>query len=152
MSNKSKNNTYVINLSIKNVLEDHPDVSLRKLAAYAKLPYNQLLKLSKKPIVGEVYDPNKINAAAVDIYLAQHNIDLSKIDVEDITTAKRVATTTMQLKLNGRYKIRNVDEPVTIVALTKTHVCIAEAPTDDEEILRSMSITTFLHQSPKEVA
>ena len=139
-------------LSVREALENTPNLSLRKLALATDVSYGVLLKASKKPIEGVPYDPTYVNYEAVDEVFTRREIDLSSLDLVSIAgEARPKATKEFDLKLGDKYTIRGNDEVYEIVALTKSHVCIQAAVKDesDEVPLRSMSIATFLHQTPK---
>ena len=141
-------------MSVKEALENTPNLSLRKLALAVDVCYGVLLKASKKPIAGAPYDPTNVNYAEVDAVLARKEIDISTLDLAAIAgEARAKATKEVDLAVGDKFTIRGREEQYVIVALTKTHVCIqaTEANEFGEEILRSMSIATFLHQTPKKV-
>ena len=60
--------TTTISLQIN--LEQHKNVSLRKLAQATEISYPRLLKASKAPIAGQPYDPEAINYTALTEVLA----------------------------------------------------------------------------------
>lgn len=141
-------------MSVKEALENTPNLSLRKLALAVDVCYGVLLKASKKPIAGVPYDPTNVNYAEVDAVLARKGIDISTLDLVAIAgEARAKATKEVDLAVGDKFTIRGREEHYVIVALTKTHICIqaTEANEFGEEILRSMSIATFLHQTPKKV-
>lgn len=141
-------------MSVKEALENTPNLSLRKLALAVDVCYGVLLKASKKPIAGVPYDPTNVNYAEVDAVLARKEIDISTLDLVAIAgEARAKATKEVDLAVGDKFTIRGREEQYVIVALTKTHICIqaTEANEFGEEILRSMSIATFLHQTPKKV-
>ena len=141
-------------MSVKEALENTPNLSLRKLALAVDVCYGVLLKASKKPIAGVPYDPTNVNYAEVDAVLARKGIDISTLDLVAIAgEARAKATKEVDLAVGDKFTIRGREEQYVIVALTKTHICIqaTEANEFGEEILRSMSIATFLHQTPKKV-
>ena len=141
-------------MGVKEALENTPNLSLRKLALAVDVCYGVLLKASKKPIAGVPYDPTNVNYAEVDAVLARKGIDISTLDLVAIAgEARAKATKEVDLAVGDKFTIRGREEQYVIVALTKTHICIqaTEANEFGEEILRSMSIATFLHQTPKKV-
>lgn len=148
----SKKETTATTMSVREALENTPNLSLRKLALATDVTYGVLLKASKKPIEGVPYDPANVNYEAVDEVFTRKGIDLASLDLVSIAgEARPKATKEFDLKLGDKYTIRGNDEVYEIVAITKSHVCI-QATTENEAgevLLRSMSIATFLHQTPK---
>lgn len=143
-----------IRMSVKEALENTPNLSLRKIALATDVSYGSLLKASKKPIAGVPYDPANVNYEEVDAVLARKEIDLSTLDLVAIAgEARAKATKEADLAVGEKFTIRGREEQYVIVALTKTHICIQATEPNEygEEVLRSMSIATFLHQTPKKV-
>lgn len=141
-------------MSVKEALENTPNLSLRKIALAVDVSYGALLKASKKPIAGVPYDPTNVNYEEVDAVLARRGIDLSTLDLVVIAgEARAKATKEADLAVGEKFTIRGRKETYVIVALTKTHICIQATEPNEygEEVLRSMSIATFLHQTPKKV-
>jgi len=141
-------------MSVKEALENTPNLSLRKIALATDVSYGALLKASKKPIAGVPYDPTNVNYEEVDAVLARRGIDLSTLDLVAIAgEARAKATKEADLAVGEKFTIRGRKETYVIVALTKTHICIQATEPNEygEEVLRSMSIATFLHQTPKKV-
>ena len=143
-----------LKMSVKEALENTPNLSLRKIALATNVTYGILLKASKKPIEGIPYDPANVNYEAIDEVLNRREIDLSELDLIAIAgEARTKATKEVDLQMNQQYKLRGQETVYEIVALTKSHVCLqAITENEFEEIpLRAMSIATFLHQTPKRV-
>ena len=141
-------------MSVKEALENIPNLSLRKIALAVDVSYGVLLKASKKPVAGVPYDPANVNYAEIDAVLARKGIDISTLDLVAIAGEVRAkAAKEVDLAVGDKFTIRGREEQYVIVALTKTHICIqaTEANEFGEEVLRSMSIATFLHQTPKKV-
>lgn len=142
-------------LSVKEALENTPNLSLRKIALAADVTYGILLKASKKPIAGVPYDPECVNYGAIDEVLAKRNIDLSELDLIAIAgEARAKAIKENDISIGDVYTLRGGEVSYVVVALTKSHICLQAMADDDEaaEIpLRAMSIPTFLHQTPKKV-
>lgn len=141
-------------MSVKEALENTSNLSLRKIALAVDVSYGALLKASKKPIAGVPYDPANVNYAEVDAVLTHKGIDISTLDLPAIAGEVRAkATKEVDLVVGDKFTIRGREEKYVIVALTKTHICIQATEVNEygEEVLRSMSIATFLHQTPKKV-
>lgn len=132
---------------LKNWFETVEGISLRKLSLATDVSYQMLLKASRKPIEGVPYDPAAINYQALANVLERHEIDVNAIDVAQLEgVAIRAALKEHDLKQGDKYTIRNNPLQWTIVVLTETSLCL-QADND----LRTMSISTFLHQTPRKV-
>lgn len=132
---------------LKNWFETVEGISLRKLSLATDVSYQMLLKASRKPIEGVPYDPAAINYQALADLLTRHEIDVNAIDVAQLEgVAIRAALREHDLKQGDKYTIRNNTQEWTIALLTATSVCLQS--NDD---LRTMSISTFLHQTPRKV-
>ena len=125
------------------------ELSLRKVALNLDLNYNMLLKASKKPIIGQPYDPNYINYDEVEAYIGK-KVAINDIDWESMKDSSEVSTTTLptNLKLGTQLTIRGDEEVYEIKIITPTHVVIMGINNTQPRV---MSIPTFLHQGPKEV-
>lgn len=132
---------------LKTWFETVEGISLRKLSLATDVSYQMLLKASRKPIEGIPYDPAAINYQALASVLERHEIDVNAIDVAQLEgVAIRAALKEYDLEQGDRYTIRNNTQEWTIALLTATSICLQS--NDD---LRTMSISTFLHQTPRKV-
>lgn len=132
---------------LQNWFETVEGISLRKLSLATGVSYQMLLKASRKPIEGVPYDPASINFQALSSVLERHEIDVNAIDVAQLEgVAIRAALKGTDLKLGDKFTIRNNPQTWTVALLTQTSICLQS--NDD---LRTMSITTFLHQTPRKV-
>lgn len=134
------------NHNLKAIFEEN-ELSLRKVALNLDVNYNMLLKASKKPIIGQPYDPYVINYDEVASYIAK-KCNLNDIDWASMKDSSEVSNTNLPSHFNvGTTLMMRGDENVYEVKLvTPTHICIL--PTEGTQP-RVMSIPTFLHQSPK---
>lgn len=132
---------------LKNWFETVEGISLRKLSLATDVSYQMLLKASRKPIEGIPYDPAAINYQALASVLERHEIDVNAIDVAQLEgVAIRAALREHALKQGDKYTMRGNEREWTVALLTATSVCLQS--NDD---LRTMSISTFLHQTPCKV-
>lgn len=132
---------------LKNWFETVEGISLRKLSLATDVSYQMLLKASRKPIEGIPYDPAAINYQALASVLERHEIDVNAIDVAQLEgVAIRAALREHDLKQGDKYMMRGNTQEWTIALLTATSICLQS--NDD---LRTMSISTFLHQTPRKV-
>ncbi len=133
--------------TLKNWFETVEGISLRKLSLATDVSYQMLLKASRKPIEGVPYDPSATNYQALADLLERHEIDVNAIDVAQLEgVAIRAALKEHDLKQGDKYTIRNNPRTWTVAILTATSICLQS---DDD--LRTMSISTFLHQTPRKV-
>lgn len=133
--------------TLKNWFETVEGISLRKLALATDVSYQMLLKASRKPIEGVPYDPSATNYQALASVLERHEIDVNAIDVAQLEgEAIRAALKEHDLKQGDKYTMRGNEREWTIALLTATSICLQS--NDD---LRTMSISTFLHQTPRKV-
>ena len=120
-------------------------ISLRKLSLATGVSYQMLLKVSRKPIEGVPYDPASINFQALSDLFTRHEIDVNAIDVAQLEgVAIRASLKGTDLKLGDKYTIRNNPLQWTVALLTETSICLQSS-----NDLRTMSISTFLHQTPR---
>lgn len=132
---------------LKNWFETVEGISLRKLSLATDVSYQMLLKASRKPIEGIPYDPAAINYQALATVLERHEIDVNAIDVAQLEgVAIRAALKEHDLKQGDKYTIRGNEREWTVALLTATSICLQS--NDD---LRTMSISTFLHQTPRKI-
>ena len=137
---------------LKQKFEQYPNASLRKLAAATNTSYPVLLKRSKAPIVGQPYDPEATNWAAVAEYLEAHEIDIEDLDWEALNATKQRAGTVGVGKSLSDYAVgqkvwlrRDNEVPYQIVYMTETHVVLLQ---DDSTEPIAWSATTFLLNGP----
>lgn len=136
---------------LRAAMEQHPNVSLRKLALAAELSYGWILKRSKEPVKGMPYDPDYVNYEAVAETFAKKGIDLSKLDWEALNevTMKRgtLLTKDMDTFEVGKevYLREDNTTPFVICYKTATHIVIMKKG-DTEP--RAWSHGTFLMKGP----
>lgn len=113
--------------------EKYPNVSLRKLAPAVGVNYGLLLKKSKEPVKGEIYDPEATNweaIAAVCSAILERRRNYANIDWEELNkgTARKGSTLIKDMEKfpvgSKVYLRRNNETPYEIVYKTETHVVI----------------------------
>lgn len=141
---------------LETLFSTYPEMNLRKLSIATNCTYQVLLKASKKPIVGEAYDPTKINyeelAKSIERKLSVEEFDT--IDFENIVKSARVTSAQLSASdfaVDECFTLRNDKDGRTYKMLLKTdtHVVIIR---DDTTQPRVMSNETFAHQGPKKLA
>lgn len=134
-------------MTIKELFAQEENISLRKLAQAADVSYQMLLKAAKKPIAGEVYDAQAINYDEVEKLLTKHEFDFESIDVNELKReVQSKALKFEDIDMKAQYTIRNSEDVWEVACITSEMICLKTG-----ETLRAMSITTFLHQTPKVV-
>ena len=124
--------TATLAAALKENFENHPQASIRKLANTVELNYMGLLNASRKPIVGEAYDPEakNYNAMAEYILKADKAEAIAEVSWEELEATARTSTATLckdMDKFNVGDKVyirRNPATPYEIVYKTATHIVI----------------------------
>lgn len=134
--------------NLQTYMEKYENVSIRKLSTETGVNYGILLKLSKQPIPGEVYNPEAINYAAVEEKLTKKNVDLTTLDWESMNVGR---TTTLSKSVDDFkvgdevYLRKNNEVPYVIVYKTETHVVIMLKGTSEPQ---AWSNNTFMLNGP----
>lgn len=131
--------------TIRELMEKYPNVSLRRICAHTlelhkadpinqTINYGILLKKSKEPVVGQMYDPEAINWAAVEQKLIEKGYtpdDYFGFDWEELNAAStrgHAATLSKNMddfNVGGKvYLRRNATVPYEIVYKTDTHIVL----------------------------
>lgn len=143
------NATAIFNL--REAMESHPNVSLRKLAIACELSYGWILKRSKEPVAGMPYDPEYVNYEAVAATFAKKGIDLATLDWEALNEAqlKRGTQLTKNMdafQVGGLVYLREDNTtPFEICYKTDTHIVIMKQGATEP---RAWSHATFLMRGP----
>lgn len=149
-TNEVVNETHTINL--EELMNQYPNVSLRKLALSLELSYGWILKCSKKPIPGQPYDPDAINYDEVQKTLERKGIDLSTLDWESLNESSQTSRGISLVKdmssfqVGGKVYLREDNEvPFEICYKTDTHIVIMKQGSTEP---RAWSHSTFLMKGP----
>lgn len=139
-------------VDLKSLMEQYPNVSLRKLALSLELSYGWILKCSKKPIAGQPYDPDAINYDEVQKTFERKGIDLTQLDWESLNESTQTSRGISLQKdmsafqVGGKVYLREDNEvPFDICYKTATHIVIMKQG-DTEP--RAWSHSTFLMKGP----
>ena len=139
------------NISLREIFEKYPNISLRKVAGATDVSYGVLLKASKAPVAGELYDPERLNWDAVEDVIARKKIDLSIIDWNELNKGRPnngVSLIKDMESFNVGDKVylrRNNTTPYEIVYKTDSHVVILLEGTSDPV---AWAHNTFLINGP----
>lgn len=146
MTTTTNNNKF--SETLQEMFEAYPNVSIRKLAANTGINYGILLKLSKQPIPGQIYNPESINYMAVQEKLSKKNIDWTILDWEAMNVGRAVtlSKSVNDFKVGDEVYLRkNNETPYIIVYKTETHVVIMLKGTSEPQ---SWSNNTFMLNGP----
>ena len=141
---------------IEKLFNENEAMNLRKLAIATNCTYQVLLKAAKKPIVGEPYDPTKINyeelAKSIERKMSVEEFDA--IDFEAIIANSKATSAQLSsadFEINEEFILRNDKSNLkyTMLLKTNTHVVIIREDTTQPRV---MSNETFAHQGPKKLA
>ena len=139
-------------INLEELMNQYPNVSLRKLALSLELSYGWILKCSKKPIPGQPYDPDAINYDEVQKTFERKGIDLTQLDWESLNDAGQTSRgITLQkdmsaFQVGGKVYLREDNEvPFDICYKTDTHIVIMKEGSSEP---RAWSHSTFLMKGP----
>lgn len=105
-----------------------------------KLSAAKIASLAKKPIVGEIYDPEKVNYTAILEYVVNEGLDLEFIKNHDDEDFGIVRTAAFKIDPEKVYELKGKGGHAHIIKMTDTHIAFIE---DDEKTIRAMSIQSF---------
>lgn len=130
MKNTNTTNNNQFTDSLQSLFENYPNASIRKLAAAAGINYGIMLKLSKKPVPGEAYDPEAINWTALEEKLTSKSIDWTTLDWDAMNEGPNRKGATLVKDMDAFqvgaevYLRKNNEVPYVIVYKTATHVVV----------------------------
>lgn len=136
--------------NLRDLMTEHSNVSLAKLADACNAPYAAVRAKSKAPIEGKPYDPAATNYEAIEAYLLKRNTELNieTLDWEAMNTkterqTKVLKDSSIDFSVGCSYYLRYFKQVYTIVYETETHVCLmlADGSTTQPKV---MAKTTFV--------
>lgn len=137
---------------IKEAFEANEELSLRSFAIYVNINYNVLLKAAKKPIVGQVYDPNFVNYNEMAKSIIR-NCEYTEYNVEDVKALAHKRLSTIQsvdeFDVNDLVTFRNFEGTFEILMKTETHIVFMDTTGTAPRVMNNH---TFLHQGPRTAA
>lgn len=148
---KAEKHTIELGNTLQKLMETYPNVSLRKIALATKVSYASLLKKGKEPILGQIYNPEDTNYAAIAVTLEAHNIDVTSLDWVALNVVSARKETIVQKDMNAFqvgmqvYLRRDNTTPYEIVYKTETHVVLMKVGTNEPQV---WSNNTFLYNGP----
>ena len=139
-------------VDLKALMEQYPNVSLRKLALSLELSYGWILKCSKKPIPGQPYDPDAINYEEVAKTFERKGIDLTTLDWESLNESTQTSRGILLTKDMSAFEVgqkvylrEDNEVPFDICYKTDTHIVIMKEGATEP---RAWSHSTFLMKGP----
>lgn len=116
--------------TLKENFEKHPNATIRKVAHALEMNYMGLLNASRKPVVGEAYDPDAKNYTAMAELIVKNDVDVAGIDWAALEQNNRASTATL-IKDMDKFTVgskvyirRNPTTPYEIVYKTATHIVL----------------------------
>lgn len=116
--------------TLKENFEKHPNATIRKFAHATEMNYMGLLNASRKPVVGEAYDPEAKNYNAMAELVAKNGVDVAGVNWDELETINRASTATL-IKDMDKFTVgskvyirRNPTTPYEIVYKTETHIVL----------------------------
>lgn len=137
--------------SVEKLLTEHDNVSLRKLALETDTTYTLLLKASKKPQTGVLYNPEAVNYEEIANYFNRRKIALDELDWTALGEVAQRETKVIkdmdQFNVGDKVFLRKYPAtPYTVVYKTETHIVIMlEGSTEPQ----SWSHKTFMLNGPQ---
>lgn len=133
--------------TLREVMEQNPNLSMRKIAQLADVSYVGLLKASHRPIQGQVYDPTAINFEAINQMIGSklpEDFDWEAVlkDVEaPVQTPTEYAVGDMLRLRNPIGTKYNKDTIYKVVYLTTSHIILLPANSTEP---RTLAINTMV--------
>ena len=119
----------VLGEDLRVLMEQYPNVSLRKLSNALEVNYGAILKASKAPIPGLPYDPDFTNWDQIVTELVKRNANFLKVDWESLNAES--ARATVVAKDLGEWNVgdlmylrKSPTVPYEIVYKTETHMVL----------------------------
>lgn len=105
-----------------------------------KLSPAKMSTLARKPVAGEVYNPDKINYNAILEYCVNEGIDPDFLKNHNDDDFRTIRTTAFAIDPETAYELKGKGGHAHIISITATHVAFME---DDYITLRAMTIQSF---------
>lgn len=138
-------------MTLKDYMAKYENASLRKLAKVSGINYGVLLTTSKKPIEGEVYDPEATNWELLEKKFADKEVDYTQFDWDALNQGPTRNGATLQKNIDAFnvgdkvYLRRDNVNPYEILYKTETHVVIMKVGTSEPQ---AWANNTFLINGP----
>lgn len=136
---------------LRNYMSQYPNASLRRIADSTGISYAWMLKSSKKPIIGEAYDPTAINYDAIASILAKRDISLADLPWIEMNQANarnsiaKLSKDPADFPNGSKWYLRGTTDQFEIVYQTSTNVIIIA---NDSTVPMNLSWATFFQKGP----
>ena len=138
-----------LKMTIQQLVAEH-GLTLRKIAHAVDLSYPKLLKASKQPVKGMVYDPEAINWEAIEVIGKEKAKEIGEFNWTELAEAGGktviVAKNIEEFIVGRKVYIRRSEKAYSIVWTTDTHIVIIEEGSTEP---RSWGWETFLANGPR---
>ena len=137
------------NVTLKQIMENHTKLSLKKICDETGLCYQYIFKASKQPIEGQPYDSKAINFDNVQKIIDKKEINLGDYDWTAIEESIKVVAPINKpedFQVETMFKLRNDEADYRTVYITDTHIVFLSLEGTQPRV---MNWDTFLHQSPR---
>lgn len=135
---------------LENLLTTYPTLSLKKVSDTFGACYQYVLKMSKKPITGQIYDEKAVNYEEVEKVLLRKG-SFEDFDWNDIVNSVKVYQPLNQLdefEVGTSFRFRYDDEEIVRTIVYKNDSYVVHCNNNDDKP-SVMNNDTFLHQSPR---
>ena len=126
----------------------YPKATVRKIAHAAQVSYIKLYNASKKAIVGEIYDPEKLNFEEMAKILGNDKLLDIRWEELEANGGKKATLTKDMAKFEVGQKVylrRDNEKPYVIIHKTETHIVIQH---EGSETPLAWQNDTFLINGP----
>ena len=136
----------VNNISLESMMIPNK-TTLYHLAAVSGVKYHSIRRVGKKPVAGQVFDPEAINYAELEAYFAKAGLDYTTWDFTAVEGKTSAIAHDMSAYPNGtKVYFRKSPAVAHIVVLqTATHIVVQQEDTTEPQALKH---TTFLLYGP----
>lgn len=137
---------------LEKMLKDYPNVSIRKIAKATNANYPKLLKASKAPKAGEIYDPNATNFEAIAAVFEEEKVDFITLNWDELNQSSSrgggaLKKDMSQFPIGAQvYLRRNNEVPYTIQYKTAEYIVLQ---LEGSEELLCWAHQTFLFNGPQ---
>lgn len=122
------------------------DVSLRGFCEFTGLTYQVILRESKKPIVGEIYNPENVNYLQMSQSILSKYPKFESVDFNLIKVKKAASQSNITFNVGDQVEFRNFKGKYEILMKTIDHVVFVEINGTKPRVMNN---DTFDHQGPR---
>lgn len=140
--------------TIETIRTNYPKLSLKKICEVTGVCYQYVLKASKKPRAGVVYDADFFNCDEVDKIFERKNVNFDDYDWQKIESEIAIVAPINMIedfKIGVEFNLRESCEDKVgcvyeVIYTTETHIVFKAAASTQPRV---MNFDTFIHQSPR---